>query len=197
MQIEIDGVIPGQHGGPFLRDPPRIDAGNPRPDANDFHMRDFSQRGQQGLQALHGQEKGVSPRQENILDIGGLSNVLQGRFHVRVRQRNRFPPSSLPRAKAAMHGTLVGNQPEDPAGVTVHQVRHGGKSLFGQGILHASQILQFTGIGDALSPDGIAGRVHEACIIRVELERKICGHRPHLLHLHRIISPEIFQGCRA
>ena len=157
--VQPDGVILLQHVAQLGSDALRQHHGGTGADADDLHVGDLTQLGDDVLQALVAHQQGVAAGQQHVADLGRIADVLDGLVDLIHGQAGVvLAGEAAAGAVTAVHGALVSDQQQAAVGIAVGQTGSGGVLILVQGIQQVGVgLVQLLGGGDGLQTDGIMG----------------------------------------
>ena len=155
--VQPHGVILLQHVAQCGSDALGQHDGGAGADADDLHVGDLAQLGDDVLQALVAHQQGVAAGQQHVADLGRIADVLDGLVDLIHGQAGVvLAGEAAAGAVAAVHGALVGDQQQAAVGIAVGQAGSGGVLILVQGVQQVGVgLMQLLGGGDGLQPDGI------------------------------------------
>ena len=184
------GMVASQAPHQLRRDALRQDDRHLGPDADDLHVSDRPQAGQQPFELLVGQGQRVPAGKQYIPDPGSAGDVLQGLFPAGMDSALRpfAPDQAGAGAVPAVGRAEVRHQEQHPVGVAVHQARHGAVVVLPQwvfGLTGGPHVLVVH--RDGRAPKGLGGipGVEKAGVVRRDGQRQTAGpalDRRHFVH---------------
>ena len=156
MQVHVNRVVLLDDLAELGGDPLRQSARDARADADDFQMRDRSQRLENALQQMVGQQQRISSRKDHVAHFCMVSQVRDGEVQLPLLEKSGFPHQALARAEPAVDRTLVGHHEQHPVRIPVYEVGHRAHHVFHQRVCLGVLVLQFGRVGDHLPPDRVA-----------------------------------------
>ena len=125
------------------------------------------------LETLRGKQQGVAARQEHVLYLFTLRDVVQGGRKIErifERRPTAAPPLPLAGTEPAMDGALVAHQPQDAIRISVDQVWNRRQGLFRERVLKTGRVRNLSRIRDRLFPDGVPGASDKPFEIGIQSE---------------------------
>ena len=155
--VQPHGVILLQHVAQRGSDALGQHDGGAGADADDLHVGDLAQLGDDVLQALVAHQQGVAAGQQHVADLGRIADVLDGLVDLIHGQAGVvLAGEAAAGAVAAVHGALVGGQQQHAVRIAVGEPGHRGVGILVQRVQQVGAgLMQLLGGGDGLQPDGI------------------------------------------
>ena len=136
VQVHPKGVILAQHPHQPARNTLRQNGGNLGSDSHDLYMGNPTQTRQNPFQSVIVEGQRVTAGQQHIPNGWCLTNIVDRLLETRpARENGPVSHYSGPRTVAAIGGTKIVYQQENPVGVSVNQSRHGALVLFSERII--------------------------------------------------------------
>ena len=161
VSVQPNGMILLQHIAQLGGDTLGADHRGAGADADDFHVGDLPELGDDILQPLVRAEQRVAAGEQHIADDGRLADVLDGLIHLVHGKTGVLLAGEAPAgAVTAVHGALVGDQQQATVRIAVGQTGGRGVLILMQGVQQVgSGLMQLGPGGNGLFADGVVGVV--------------------------------------
>ena len=179
VDVQPQRVVLGEHLAQLVVDALGHEHRHPGSDAHDLHVRDLAQAAERRLQQLGREREAVAARDQHVADLGVVPDVVElGLVLLAVEVLGGVADDPAPRAVAAVHRALGGDQHQDAVRVAVDQARDGRVPVLGEAVLHhPREAAQLAPQRDDLAADRVVRVVgiHEAGEVGRDVDPELVG----------------------